>query len=221
MYQTFLRLSLIAIAMTLATTILAYPQTDQWETDIKKFEQADQLNKPPMNGVLFIGSSSFRLWTTLADDFPNTKVINRGFGGSQIVDSTRYVDRIVVPYQPRMVLLYAGDNDLAAGKSPQQVLEDYKAFVDNVKQKLPKTRIGFVSIKPSPLRAALLAKAKEANELIKSFTSDDKRLFYIDVFTPMLGSDGNARPELFGPDKLHMNQDGYKLWKSIIAPYLK
>ena len=219
MYQNLVRLTIMTIALVF--TVAAQSSIDQWEPEIKKFEESDRLNPPPKNAVLFIGSSSIRLWSTLSDDFPLAKVINRGFGGSQITDSTHYVDRIVVPYQPRMIVFYAGDNDLAAGKTPQQVYEDYKAFVSDVKQKLPKTNIAFISIKPSPSRAALLPKAREANGLIKSFTAKDKRLIYIDVFTPMLDKDGNPRPELFGPDKLHMNPEGYKLWTAVVGPYLK
>lgn len=220
MYRNLVRLTVLTMTAMFAGWVTAQ-SSSQWEADIKKFEESDRLSPPPKQATLFIGSSSIRLWTTLANDFPNAKVINRGFGGSQIVDSTNYIDRIVVPYQPRTILLYAGDNDLAGGKSPQQVFEDYKAFVNAVRHQLPKTKILFISIKPSPSRAALMTKAKEANGLIKSFASHDKHLGYVDVFTPMLDSEGNPRAELFGPDKLHMNPDGYKLWKSIITPYVK
>jgi lysophospholipase L1-like esterase len=171
--------------------------------------------------VVFIGSSSIQSWKSLADDFPGTRVINRGFGGSELADSTFYADRIVIPYQPKMVVLYAGDNDLADGRTPQQVFEDYKAFVERVHRKLPTTKIAYISIKPSPARASLLQRMKEANRLIKTYATHHKRLIYIDVFTPMLGKDGNPRPELFGPDRLHMNSEGYGLWKLVIAPYIR
>jgi len=193
----------------------------KWETEIKKFEESDRQNPPAKGAVLFIGSSSIRMWQSLAEDFPGIKVINRGFGGSEIADSTFYVDRIVIPYQPKVVILYAGDNDLANGKTPQQVFEDYKAFVSRVQEKLPATKIAFISIKPSPARASLLQSMKDANGLIKAYASSDKRLMYIDVFTPMLGRDENPRPELFSPDRLHMNKEGYSLWKSVIAPYIR
>lgn len=192
---------------------------NKWEAEIKNFEESDRQSPPAKSGVLFIGSSSIRLWQSLAEDFPKTKVINRGFGGSEIADSTFYVERIVVPYRPKMVVLYAGDNDLANGKTPRQVFEDYKAFVSRVRGKLPAAKIAFISIKPSPSRAALLQSQKDANALIKEYASRDKRLIYIDVFTPMLGDDGKPRPELFGLDELHMNKEGYGLWKSVIAPY--
>lgn len=120
-----------------------------------------------------------------------------------------------------MVVLYAGDNDLASGRTPQQVFEDYKAFVEGVHRKLPVTRIAFISIKPSPSRASLLQSMKEANGLIKAYATRARRLVYIDVFTPMLGKDGSPRPELFGPDRLHMNSEGYSLWKSVVAPSIR
>lgn len=194
---------------------------DKWETAISGFEKMDQQNPPPRDAVLFIGSSSIRMWKDLATDFPDTKVINRGFGGSCIADSTRYVDRIVAPYHPRKVILYAGDNDVASGHTAQQVFEDYKEFVKQVRSKLPGVPIGFISIKPSPSRIARMEVMREANELIRKYVEQNKDLMYIDVFNPMLGQDGKPRPELFLKDNLHMNRQGYDLWKQIVASYLK
>jgi len=193
---------------------------NKWEEAIRKFEEADRQRPPAKGAVLFIGSSSIQMWKNVAEDFPQTTVINRGFGGSEIADSTYYVDRIVVPYRPRLIVFYAGDNDLANGKTPQRVFEDYREFVRRVKAQLPKTRIAFISIKPSLARVALMPKMRAANELIRSYAARDKHLAYIDVFTPMLGEDGLPRRELFGPDGLHMNPQGYRLWRGVIAPYL-
>ena len=209
-----------AVAFSAIGQALQSPE-NKWEPEIKKFEATDRQNPAPKNAVLFIGSSSIQQWKSLADDFPGIKVINRGFGGSEIADSTFFVDRIVIPYRPKMVLLYAGDNDLASGRTPQQVFEDYKAFVERVHRKLPNTRIAFISIKPSPSRASLLQSMKEANGLIKAYATHARRLVYIDVFTPMLSKDGYPRPELFGPDRLHMNSEGYRLWTSVIAPRIR
>lgn len=194
---------------------------DKWETAISAFEKADRQNPPPRDAVLFIGSSSIRMWKDLATDFPDTQVINRGFGGSRIADSTRYIDRIVVPYHPRKIIMYAGDNDVAAGHTAQQVFEDYKEFVRQVRGKLPGVPIGYISIKPSPSRIARLEAMREANELIRKYAEQNKGLMYIDIFNPMLGQDGKPRPELFLKDNLHLNRQGYDLWKSIVAPYLK
>ena len=218
--RTWLALIFWAVAFT-AIGQAQGPSGNKWETEIKKFEESDKKNPPPRGAVVFIGSSSIRLWQSLSVDFPGIKVINRGFGGSELADSTYYVDRIVIPYQPRMIVLYAGDNDLANGKTPLQVFEDYKAFVARVQRKLPATKIAFISIKPSPSRASLLQSMKDANGLIKAYASHDKRLIYIDVFTPMLGKDGSARPELFGPDRLHMNSAGYRLWKLVVASSIR
>ncbi|MDQ3667621.1 MAG: SGNH/GDSL hydrolase family protein [Acidobacteriota bacterium] len=193
----------------------------QFEPAIKTFEEADK-NKPPAKGaVLFIGSSSITLWKSLRGDFPRARVINRGFGGSHIEDSIDFANRIVFRAKPRLIVFYAGDNDIESGKSPAVVLEDFKKFVAVVHQKLPRTRIAFISIKPSPARWHLADKVKEANLLIKGFTETDRRLDYIDVFSPMLGKDGNPRAELFVEDRLHMNEAGYTLWRSIVAPYVR
>ena len=193
---------------------------NRWEADIKKFEEEDRQNRPAKSAVVFVGSSSIRMWKDLAEDFPDTKVINRGFGGSQLADSANYADRIVIPYQPRMVVLYAGDNDLAAGKTPQQVFEDYKAFVSRVREKLPNAKIAFISIKPSLARVKLMEQMRATNELIRGYAAAGKNLVFIDVFPPMLNQAGQPRPELFIQDGLHMNREGYDIWRKVVAPYL-
>ena len=191
-----------------------------WETDMQRFEAADAQSPPPRGGVLFIGSSSIRFWDTLAQDFPGVPVINRGFGGSELRDSTWYADRIIVPYAPRQILIYAGDNDLNAGRTPQQLRADFVAFVERVRRDLPKAKIAYISNKPSPSRAQLLPVQREANTLI---AAEAKRLGvdYIDIFTPMLDASGQPDESLFVEDRLHMNRAGYVIWQRAIAPYLK
>ena len=191
-----------------------------WEADMQRFEAADAKSPPPRRGVLFIGSSSIRFWDTLAQDFPGMPVINRGFGGSELRDSTWYADRIIVPYAPRQLLIYAGDNDLNAGRTPQQLQQDFTAFVQRVRRDLPETKIAYISTKPSPSRAQLLATQREANMLIQA---EAKRLGvdYIDIFTPMLDAKGQPDETLFIDDRLHMNAAGYDLWQRVIAPYVK
>jgi len=213
-------LALTAIALQVSAFAQQTPG-NRFESEIQKLETSDKGNPPPQGAVLFIGSSSIRLWKSLTTDFPGVKVINRGFGGSEIRDSTYFVDRIVTPYHPRLVVFYAGDNDLAGGRTPQQALEDYKAFVDRVRLNLPRVKIDFISIKPSVAREALLDKMKQTNSLIKSYVAKDRDQRFIDVFTPMLNAEGKPRPELFGPDNLHMNANGYELWRAVVAPYLK
>jgi lysophospholipase L1-like esterase len=193
---------------------------NKWRAELTRLEESDRQNPPAKGGVLFIGSSSIKLWHTLTEDFPGTKVINRGIGGSQLSDSILLADRIVTPHKPTTVVLYAGENDLVRGKTPRQVLEGYKAFLARIHRTLPATKIAFISIKPSPARESLLPAIAEANGLIKAYTSSDSRLTYIDVFTPMLNSGGRPRSELFAADGLHLNREGYNLWKSLIAPYL-
>ncbi len=193
----------------------------KWEPDIQAFEASDKTNPPPHGPVLFVGSSSIRLWETLARDFPRHKVINRGFGGSQIADSVAFADRIILAYKPKIVVLYAGDNDIASGKSPEQVFPDFKALVEKIHAALPKTRIVFISIKPSPSRWLFADKVRAANQLIEAYCRQSKRLSYIDVFNPMLGADGNPRPELFIADSLHMNAKGYALWTKLVESSLR
>ena len=196
------------------------PHHVQWEPAIQAFEAADKTNPPPRNAVLLIGSSSMVKWTNAPAQFPEHRLINRGFGGSHLSDSVAFVDRIVVPYQPRLVVLYAGDNDIAAGKSPEQVLADFKEFVAKVQSALPDTRIAFIAIKPSPSRTKFIAAIKTANRLIQEFIASQPKLIYVDVYTAMLGFDGQPRAELFVSDQLHLNEAGYQLWAGILRPVL-
>lgn len=197
------------------------PPPAPFEAEIRAYEEADRKAPPPDGAVLFIGSSSIRMWETLEEDFPCLPVLNRGFGGSEIEDSIRFIDRIVATYRPRQIVLYAGDNDLANGKTPERVFEDYRRFVREVRRRLPEARIAFIAIKPSPSRWHLVSQIRAANEKIRCYAKADKKLDYIDVFTPMLGADGKPRPELYADDRLHLSKDGYALWKSVTAPYLR
>lgn len=220
-------LFLLGLHSALALTPAATPKIPEqvsnpaWEEDMQRFAQADAAHPPKPGGVLFVGSSSIRFWQSLASDFPGVDTLNRGFGGSEIRDSTWYADRVVVPYKPRLIVFYAGDNDLNSGRSPQQLHEDFLAFVTRVRRDLPGVRIAYLAIKPSPARAALLPKVTEANALIRKAAAGLKQVDFIDVYTPMLGKDGQPRAELFGPDQLHMNAAGYALWRDIVRPYLK
>ncbi|MBN8884878.1 MAG: hypothetical protein J0I77_04120 [Rudaea sp.] len=191
-----------------------------WEPDIRKFEESDRAQPPKAGTIVFIGSSSIQKWQDVAADFPAKRVLNRGFGGSRIADSTYYAGRVVVPYKPAMVLLYAGDNDINDGHTAQQVLDDYVAFVTRVRKELPAVPIAFISIKPSPSRVKLLPVMREANEKIRAYAAAHPHLLYIDVASKMLDAKGQPREDLFIEDRLHMNRAGYDLWRGIIAPYL-
>ena len=195
---------------------------DLWQDALAAFDAADMKQAPPSGGVLFVGSSSIRLWDHLEDDFDDARVvIKRGFGGSRLSDCVRHLDRLVINYQPRLVMLYAGDNDLAEGGTPDDILDRFKAFAQGVHQRLPQTRVAFISIKPSPARRALIARARAANRLVQEYADAHPRVDYIDVFTPMLTADGSPRRDLFRKDALHLNQAGYALWRSLIRPFVR
>lgn len=201
-------------------TAPAESKPPRFEDDIQKFETWDRQNSPPRDAVLFAGSSSIRLWPT-AESFPDMPVINRGFGGSTVADVNQYAERIVLKYEPRLIVFYAGDNDVASGKSPQQVFDDTRAFVDLVHARLPNTRIIYLPIKPSLARWAKWSQMQEANNLVKRLTESDPNLEYIDTATPMLGSDGQPRTELFREDGLHLNDAGYREWNDLLRPVLQ
>jgi lysophospholipase L1-like esterase len=191
-----------------------------YEADILAFETADRLQPPPLGGIVFVGSSSIRLWPDLPQAFPGHVVVNRGFGGSMLPDVVQFAARIVVPLAPATVVIYAGDNDIGRGRMPSQVLADYRNLVRLLRRSLPEVRIVMVSIKPSPSRWALVERMREANELLAQEVARDPRATFVDVFTPMLGADGLPRPELYVADALHMSPAGYALWQERIAPAL-
>jgi len=195
-------------------------RTLPFEKEILAYEAADRTNPPPRGAILFIGSSSIRLWKTLAADFPRHAVINRGFGGSQIADSVRHTPRLVLPHRPRLVVLYAGGNDINAGKTPEQVLADYRAFVQGIHAALPDTRIACISIAPNPARWKQVERVRAANALLEAQTRTDPRLRFINVFPHMLGPDGLPQPDIFVQDRLHMNAAGYQIWTRVVAPFL-
>ena len=192
----------------------------RWGDSLAAFEKSDKASPPAPGGVLFVGSSSIRLWPHLPDDFRQVKVINRGFGGSTMADCSLLAPQLVVQYRPRHVIVYAGDNDLAEGRTPQQVLESFQDFVRTVRAELPEAKISYISVKPSPLRASLMEQAREVNGLVSRYLAELPNASYIDVFTPMLDGEGRPRADLYGPDRLHMNAAGYALWKQLVATHI-
>ncbi len=193
----------------------------RWQSTLDAFAAADRLKAPIPGGVLFVGSSSIRLWDGLETAFgPAARIIKRGFGGSRLSDCASLASALITPYKPRLVVVYAGDNDLAEGASPQDVLASFDLLVKQVRETLPDTRIAYVSIKPSPSRQALMPQIREANALIKQRVDAIDNLDYIDIFSVMLDAQGNVRPELFREDSLHLNATGYALWRSVITGHL-
>jgi lysophospholipase L1-like esterase len=216
--------SLLALA-TLVLRVVAWGADAahdfaRWEKDIAAFEQQDRTNPPTKGALLFIGSSTIRLWKTLAEDFPQHRIINRGFGGSEIVDATHFADRIIFPYQPRMVLLRAGGNDLWAGKSPEQVFADFKQFVAVIHAKSPETEIVFLSLSPSLARWRQADKEKAVNSFVRDYAGRTPGVKFIDAWSVPLDADGQPRPDLFLADKLHFNAAGYKVLVERVRPFL-
>ncbi|HNQ87275.1 MAG TPA: SGNH/GDSL hydrolase family protein [Verrucomicrobiota bacterium] len=194
---------------------------NSFEAEIQAFEAADRQSPPPPNSVLFVGSSSIRMWSSLAGDFPGFLVLNRGFGGSQASDVLYFHDRVVTPYRPPLIVYYEGDNDLVSGKTPAVVFADWTNFVGRVERDLPGTGIAFLAVKPSPSRVAYLGPQRTLNTMVQEYCRDRPLLRFVDVFTPMLNDSGQPRPELFGSDMLHMNAAGYALWRSLVEPVLE
>jgi ketosteroid isomerase-like protein/lysophospholipase L1-like esterase len=191
-------------------------------SSMDSFEKADKKTMPKPGGVVFVGSSSIRMWKTLNDDFPNSNNIHRGFGGSQLVDSILYVDRLITKYAPTKVVVYAGDNDVGAGKSAERVLQDFKTLVASIHSRLPEAQIGFIAIKPSRARWKLWPEMAKANRLVAEFTSTDSKLTYFDIAKPMLANSGGGMPASgwFIKDGLHMTPKGYEAWTKVIRPWV-
>ena len=193
----------------------------KWEKEIVALEKKNAAEAPPKGGIIFIGSSSIRMWETLKEDFAGLPVINHGFGGSQISDSTHFADRLIFPYEPKMIVMYAGGNDLNAKRSPDEVVADFQAFVAKIRSKLPEAKIAYISVAGNPARWAQVEQVKEVNRRIEKITKEEKGLMFIDVFQHMLGPDGLPKADIFLPDKLHMNEKGYALWKELVGKALK
>ena len=211
-------------ADTQQSAAVTQPKKAPFEAEIVAFEAADKQSPPPTGAVIFLGSSSIRLWTTLAKDFPELTVINRGFGGSEVADSVRYAPRIALPYKPKMIVFYAGGNDINGGKTPVTVLKDYKAFVREVHKALPATRIVYISINPAVSRWKKEAQFVEANRLIAGYIQTAAKkgvpLDFIDSHSKLLSATGEARPEILRADGLHLNSKGYELWTAILRPQI-
>jgi lysophospholipase L1-like esterase len=192
-----------------------------WE-DIVAFKKADATKPPPAAPILFVGSSSFTMWTGVQDDFPGYTIINRGFGGSTLLDVIRYAYDIILPYKPKQIVIYCGENDLASSDtvSAQEVVRRFKTLYAMIRQNLPHTVVHFVSIKASPSRPHIVSRLEEVNKAICTFLKKEKNAGFIDVNSAMVDREGKPRRELFLEDNLHMNAKGYAIWKRLIQPHL-
>ena len=193
----------------------------RWEKDVAAFEASDRTAPPPKNALLFLGSSTIVRWKTLQQDYPAHQIVNRGFGGNEIADSTHFADRIIFPYQPRTIFLRAGGNDIHNGKTPEQVFADFKEFVAKVHAKLPKTEIVYISLSPSIARWDERDAGKKLNALIADFVNRTPRLKYIETSDLVLDAKGEPRPELFVADKLHFSPEGYQLLIERVRPFVR
>jgi len=216
MIRSYFRLSLLLLLFPL----LASAQ-NKFEAEIKAFETKDQTTPPPNRPIVFTGSSSIKLWASLAEDFPNKPVLNRGFGGSGMADARYFADRIIVKYQPKQVVLYTGENDIAAGKPAQYVYDQFVDLFQHVRQQVPGVSFVFISMKPSPSRRKYWPVMQEANAMIKKFLKKQKRTRYVDVYTPMLYANGQPHGEYYRSDSLHMLAPGYAVWTKKVRPALK
>ncbi|MDN5290642.1 MAG: hypothetical protein PWQ06_881 [Anaerophaga sp.] len=197
-----------------------YSRASLWDDDIAKFKQNDLNSPPEEGGILFIGSSSFRAWRSLNDDFPKYNVLNRAFGGSHMADLIYYFDDIVVPYNPCQIIVYEGDNDIASGMSPEAYLQDVITFTRLVEIFLPGTELAFVSTKPSPAREKWSDEYQKANSLVRDFCMSKPHLRFIDVSQLMIDKNGTIKDDIFLGDKIHLNPSGYRLWETLVRPYL-
>jgi lysophospholipase L1-like esterase len=201
-------------------TSVADPDPNRFQDQIKSILQWDLKNSYPLDAILFIGSSSIRLWPTFKD-FPKYPVINRGFGGSHISDVNFFYDQLVLKYEPQVIVFYTGDNDIAAGKSVERVYEDYLEFLGKILNDLPHIKIIYIPIKPSTSRWRFWPQMKEVNTLVEQLHKKSENLYYVDTATPLLDSGGNPESRFFIEDGLHLNESGYVLWQSILEPLLE
>lgn len=213
---------LIALMLLLMQQGVQAQQPAFWH-DIQKFKQADSVAFPAREQILFVGSSSFTLWKDVQQYFPQHPIINRGFGGSTLSDLIRYAPDIILPYSPRQIVIYCGENDLAADDKlmPAEVAERFFTLFKMIRAKYKKVPIAYVAMKPSPSRAHLMAKYNVANVMIKMFLKKKKRTAFIDVYHAMLNENGKPMADIFLDDQLHMNKKGYEIWQQKILPYLK
>ncbi len=209
-------------AAFLSVSLLAQDSNLPYSNEVNAFRKLDSATRPPKNAILFIGSSSFTKWTDVQEYFPDRPVVNRAFGGSSLPDLINHVDAIVLPTRPRQILIYCGENDLAASDtvSAQLVFTRFKTLFGLIRAKLPQVSIAFVSIKPSPSRRKIWPRARQANALIKQWLKTKQRTDYIDVYYKMFYKNGNIMQDIFIEDDLHINAKGYAIWQKAIEPYL-
>ncbi|WP_162072505.1 GDSL-type esterase/lipase family protein [Chryseobacterium fistulae] len=193
-----------------------------WE-DIQHFKKIDHETTPPKNAILLIGSSSFTKWTDVSQYFPDKAIINRGFGGSRLIDLTYYASDLLESYEPKQIIIYCGENDFADNPllSYKELVNRYKTFYKKIRERFPSIEIDYISIKYSPSREQFWPQMKMANKKISQFMKKEKHAEFIDITTIMQDQNGNVRTDLFLEDRLHLTPEGYQLWTSVMKPYMK
>lgn len=221
MKRRFIIAVLIVMLAVCSFQFEASAQTNRpfWD-EIENFQKKDSLSMPPKNGIVFLGSSSFRMWNDAEKIFKNYQVINRGFGGSTLADAITYLDYLVEPYQPRQVVIYSGENDIASGAGAEETFRRLKTLAEKIREKQPEVSLIYVSMKESPSRVQFRDSLLKANDLIKTYINTLPKSVYVDVNAKMLNKDGSTRPELFKEDMLHMKKAGYDIWEKAIRPLL-
>ena len=191
-------------------------------SDIAAFKKQDSISFPPKNAILFVGSSSFTKWKDVQDYFPGYSIINRGFGGSTLPDVIRYEKDIIFPYQPKQIVIYCGENDVASSDtiSPEMVLKRFEQLFTDIRLQFPKVNLVFISLKPCPSRWQMKDRMIASNELIQKYLKKKRYTAFVSVWKAMLDADGNPMPGIFITDRLHMNAKGYAIWQKLILPYL-
>ena len=216
------KIKTVLIFLLLTGVLYAQEQKPAFWNDIQAFKKQDSVSFPPKGEILFVGSSSFTMWKDVQDYFLAHIIINRGFGGSSLIDVTRYANDIILPYQPRQVVIYCGENDLAASDtiSAQIVFHRFRKLFELIRIHYTKTEVSYISMKPSPSRSHLMPKMTEANLMIQNFLKKERKTSFIDVYHKMFNVDGSVMQDIFLEDNLHMNANGYHIWQKIIEPYL-
>lgn len=196
---------------------------DTFNKEIEAFKNQDKVNPPAEGGIVFVGSSSFKLWTNVQDYFPGYPIINRGFGGSSLPDVIQHASSTIYPYKPSQVVIYCGENDFTYTKdtNADTIFYRFKTLFGMIRHELPKTEIVYISMKPSLSRLKYLPEMRRANEMILKYLKKQKQAAFIDVYSKMILANGNPMPDIFKPDNLHMNEKGYAIWQKAIKPYLK
>ncbi|WP_159523063.1 GDSL-type esterase/lipase family protein [Sunxiuqinia indica] len=224
MKRHFFKISLVLITTILIAGNIAFAQYDpevKWGESIAKYEKKDSVSMPEPGGILMLGSSSFTIWQDVGDYFPGKNMVNRGFGGSEMSDVLFFKERLILPYQPKQIILYEGENDIAAGEKPDSIFAELLQLVEWTRVQIPGVQISLVSMKPSPKRWELKETMLVMNRKLKQFAAENEDIDFINIWDPLLEPDGVPENENYREDLLHLNAKGYKIWQKAMSPYLK